>query len=638
MSTRSATATMTQTPTEVETGVTPHGHSTSNVGCPPSTSLFGGPIVVETSSCSVESSMEHSPETPECLPRTYDPYGTTDESATSGTDSTTDISDVSSIDAKPPAKTIGLPPPADWNPTLTGIPAELRNKIYEYVLIIPGKVLPKKPTELNWRKKHRANCPINNHPSFRDKAVKGDEIGDVISSSDGMICRDRFTGEDQWIPTPQSVLALLLVCRQIFNEASPVFYRKNHFVFDTKNGMYPLGEFLTGIGSRAPFITEISFVMSSPNAREVIRQLYDCKYLRKVHIILDVQYGTLLPTLKPNIEGSGNLRTFRGVADLKILKGLDVVEFWGKDRSWQFSDGFILDINDGPAAGPWLRKHMIKDRPEWYLSESELRRLELEEKAKEDEKKRLREAVRQAKEEAKRKEQAAFDALPKPGEVWQLEWPEEETNKAREPTRAKGKGRAKKDNLARLNTVASESTRGEMTKTPKGSKAQTAGALSRGNVVQPIEKLKATVDNSKEVTLPTVPSVEAGPRSGVNDSSNVQSRGRHPDQALYKPKKHRAPLQPNNGSTQQTVGAPDAGDPAWPTTEGNNNSKGNVTANGATMNGVTTSGVVTSAAATSSKATDSKDAGGVGWNNAEAKGWKSAYNNTRFDKIRVRRA
>ncbi len=583
-----------------EAGPTSLGLSTLDHASTLPSSLFGGPIKLDTSSCSAESdkdAFESSAISIESSASTDAQDSGTDDSSISLGESTTDTTELSMI-TESPAKSIGLPPATEYNPTFTGIAPELRDQIYEYLLVLPGKVIPKKPMELSWRMGHLASCPMNEHPLFQDAVVKGDGAGPIVSCREGLICRDAFTEEDTIIPAPRSVLTLLLVCRLIYNEASPVFYRKNHFMFDTSLNMHRIGEFLTGIGSRAPFVAEMSFTMSSRGARTVIRQLYDCKYLRKLHIKL--QDGCILPTLKPGIEGFDNFRTYRGIKELTTLKGLDLVELKGKDRSWERTEGYILDVNDGPAVGPWLRKHMMRPRPEWYMDEAELRKIELEQKAKVEERKKRDEAERKAWEEKKRKEDAAFEAISQPLQLW-TSYESEEGNKKSN----KGKTREERSTSTGLAIAASGSTSAEISKEPRTeSDAKT---------------LEQPAKDPKTVSVPKSLGADSGPRSAGIGSSDVNARKGRPEKSFYKPKQNRGPLQAKPVSTQQ---APTASTKAG--TEPKNMGLSKLRKNDPSNSDVTTNGVASSAGTGSGLIVATG-----GWNSAEAQGWKASYNMTR---------
>ena len=191
-------------------------------------------------------------------------------------------------------------------------------------------------------------------------------------------CRNPFNGTHAVVEIPNTVLTLLGVCREIYSEAMPIFYRDNHFIFQRSGGMIKLGLFLCGIGTRSRHVTEVTFSFSSFKASRILAKLRSCISLKKLHIFMDIRDNNVY------IKGqrTDRSRTFipplgfrfaTGVYYLFYFKGLEVAEIAGFDGD---SSGNIVDINSPGAIGlalaesmmtpkepPKLRKHTIHPVP-----------------------------------------------------------------------------------------------------------------------------------------------------------------------------------------------------------------------------------------------------------------------------------
>jgi hypothetical protein len=176
------------------------------------------------------------------------------------------------------------------------LPPELRNRVYALMLIFPGVTYPKldKPTSVTYQ-----------FPYLR--AVDRDDIA-----------------------VPHSALALLEVNRQIHNEASALFYRKNDLVFS-----YPahLQDFAQSL-DRDRLESVSSLTLFHKNHKEggistidsTLRALRRMRGLRKFHLLVEHHLVTgtgwsNTPTRSrcvTCIQGIPVLFALRGISDIKV--------------------------------------------------------------------------------------------------------------------------------------------------------------------------------------------------------------------------------------------------------------------------------------------------------------------------------
>lgn len=166
---------------------------------------------------------------------------------------------------------------------------ELRNRIYKFLLLIPG--------------------PVN--PSTR------------LPTSSTVCGSGAKSGLSRPGPTRSSALAILQTNRQIRDEAIGLFYSSNHFVF-----YFPLQlcGFLHAISNkRQSFIREITIwyknaVEGGINTIDVpLGMLCSLPSLRQLHLIFDEWPGTKYnKTFQPNFAGKNTLRRLRGLEDFTI--------------------------------------------------------------------------------------------------------------------------------------------------------------------------------------------------------------------------------------------------------------------------------------------------------------------------------
>jgi len=183
------------------------------------------------------------------------------------------------------------------------LPPELRFIVYQWTLFFDGEGKGWTPEEGRVRRKTAAGS------------------------------RHIFAGfvNGQEIPcaSPQEMLQLLSVSKQVYAEAAGVFYSENSFSFENVPSLW---KFLSGIGAhRRRFMRRISLEYYSFNnnkkdarfANRAFQLLMEADHLRKLHIDLDEQ--SILSTYK-KFKGVHN---FPGFRTLRQLRGVKVVTFEG---------------------------------------------------------------------------------------------------------------------------------------------------------------------------------------------------------------------------------------------------------------------------------------------------------------------
>lgn len=234
------------------------------------------------------------------------------------------------------------------------LPAELRDKIYRYHLILPGTIKPTTACGTSFMDKHHKNCLLGKHRWIHNSPRA------PPAERNSLRCTDIFTGVDQYVRCPESVLALLLVSRQINAEATYIFYRFNNFGFVN---IPNLQFWLTTIGPRYVYLGELSFGFSSGNAKDVFTKLQNCPFLTKLHI--DMHHNGA--GVRRNKEGI--LASATGMKELRAIRGIKVLELIGYDRksvpAVAGGDGWQeIDIMHADAIGPRLRRDLMTPRPE----------------------------------------------------------------------------------------------------------------------------------------------------------------------------------------------------------------------------------------------------------------------------------
>ena len=232
------------------------------------------------------------------------------------------------------------------------LPAEIRQKIYRYVLHFPDPIVLVKALDITSYHKHLRQCPLNTH-AFEEEG---------LSSYNEICCIDRFTGVSRMIPLPDSVLSILVVSRQIYQEALAEFYTGNHFVFNCERRrfryigrratMLAMHEILAHIGERSQLIGEMSFEFASSYASSVFKLLKKNTRLTKLHLVMEI-----------DAPGSGRrgFLTEPGVRDMLGIRGLEVLDIKGHDRIGD-SPRQLVDIDHPQAIGPIMREKMMMPR------------------------------------------------------------------------------------------------------------------------------------------------------------------------------------------------------------------------------------------------------------------------------------
>ncbi|KAK1990751.1 hypothetical protein LX36DRAFT_716557 [Colletotrichum falcatum] len=122
--------------------------------------------------------------------------------------------------------TLTIPLPAHQLPAsskrLLGLPLELRNTIYRHALVVPPKHSRTHDDDCHFRHNHTATSIEPAASLVLEVAVDPIPLNFIFSRDRPSQCRC----------ARRPSLNLLLACRQVYREASPVFWSANTFVFD----------------------------------------------------------------------------------------------------------------------------------------------------------------------------------------------------------------------------------------------------------------------------------------------------------------------------------------------------------------------------------------------------------------------
>ncbi|KAI9819143.1 MAG: hypothetical protein M1827_007299 [Pycnora praestabilis] len=234
------------------------------------------------------------------------------------------------------------------------LPFEIREKIYHYHLVFDKPIVPVLGHEIKTFMNHKAQCD-HEHPSW-----KNNNMNDLVRSYRELVCKNDFSGEETTYLVPPSCLALLQVCKAIHDEAVQIFYRYNHFIFKNQQDMSPMKRFLDDIGNRYLYLGELEFRFHSGRAKPIFYKLAMCRYLKKLHIKMDIKDSCIRFT----IRGTSSLKYAEGMLELRQLRGLKVLELVGTDQIESDKGPHKIDVNDKLAVGTWLRTHMTRRRVE----------------------------------------------------------------------------------------------------------------------------------------------------------------------------------------------------------------------------------------------------------------------------------
>lgn len=148
-----------------------------------------------------------------------------------------------------------------------------------------------------------------------------------------------------------SPLALLATSKGIYNEAVHIYYSKNHLIFPSTGS---LSYFIILCPNRYRFMEEISFRYAE-FFFDTCPALMDCQRLRILHI----HFHHLFTKLGEN----SSLVSAKGIESLRKLRGIEILDLWGKDRI-DIGEGHFrkVDVNDPRALGPILRSELMRPR------------------------------------------------------------------------------------------------------------------------------------------------------------------------------------------------------------------------------------------------------------------------------------
>ena len=184
------------------------------------------------------------------------------------------------------------------------LPPELRNVIYEMVLRFPAGIA----------------IPSRDYNSFSG-SPEYHTITNDVSQRPSIDSRTTYTclyRPGAYAQTAQQALSLLLVNKQIFEEASSCFYKVNVFSFADGSDLY---QFLRSMpSSRRQHIRQIMFKYSGPVAVGTVRYLNSMPNLRKLYIdVVPERWGGGLEPI--------DMDKHPGIGMLRKLRGLDEVTF-----------------------------------------------------------------------------------------------------------------------------------------------------------------------------------------------------------------------------------------------------------------------------------------------------------------------
>ena len=184
---------------------------------------------------------------------------------------------------------------------LMKLPAELRVRIYNSLLIQNRPITPVNNESCKTYNNHVRQCPIGSRV-IQIKQISG-------FAHKVIVCTDVFSGEENTIWLPYSVLPILLVSRTVFQEATSFFYRLNYFQFDTGLRMALLRDWLVKIGGRREHVEELSFKFASQYINETMQMLPMIPSLKRLQIFLNIlSAGNWHKPAKPGVHSEAGLR------------------------------------------------------------------------------------------------------------------------------------------------------------------------------------------------------------------------------------------------------------------------------------------------------------------------------------------
>ncbi|KAL8903076.1 MAG: hypothetical protein Q9207_004171, partial [Kuettlingeria erythrocarpa] len=244
------------------------------------------------------------------------------------------------------------PTPRDALGLLGALPTEVRLMIYTYVLGFKHPVSMRTARYLTFSLRHLRECPARKHQKCKLT----------------LTCTNRFDANDvDTIEPPRSVLELLLVSKQIKQEALPTFF-ENSFVFDGSMGRFPVP--IIDSVARFEMVQDVTFLWSSDNILNLVRALYRLPLLRILALIIEFHPHWQQPRSLANKSPSKT----RGFEELSHLRGLEKVELAGSDLIGCAGGGWEkVDINHPAAIGPHLRLMLMRPKPPGYEEDLKFR-------------------------------------------------------------------------------------------------------------------------------------------------------------------------------------------------------------------------------------------------------------------------
>ncbi len=242
------------------------------------------------------------------------------------------------------------------------LPPELREKIFRLHLCPGGPIFPVHIKVIRSFSQHKKRCLLGTHSS---RPLKGNTTIAKSGEYAGMkrwsrlVCMNNMTMEEHCYKAPESVLALLETCRDVFTEAVHIFYRFNHFEFVEA---YLMHRFLRDCGDRLQYISDIGFrCTDSSLSGPTVALLQELLSLKRITVSIRVKLGP-----RDDAEGlysvTSILKKSSSGRQLALLRGIQTLRLRGDDYAWEVRGWRLVDIEH--TFGPWLRKQITRPRSE----------------------------------------------------------------------------------------------------------------------------------------------------------------------------------------------------------------------------------------------------------------------------------
>ena len=177
--------------------------------------------------------------------------------------------------------------------------------------VLPGNAIQRAPAKPERTFPFMRLYPELRHVIYElhfSQAKKPGTIGEFCDAGDQ--CPNRVY--NNFIP----IRIIILVSKQIYAEAMPLYYRSKRFQF---NNVSRLDTFLKTIGPRqARHVHHISFTYSGLGASQAFWRLGRCISLRTLHIVIEDTREERVATLMKKIGISALLRSVRGVETVTV--------------------------------------------------------------------------------------------------------------------------------------------------------------------------------------------------------------------------------------------------------------------------------------------------------------------------------